>query len=551
MLFAIKEKRQELSKSTEVKKKSQLGQFFTPERIAVFMANLFADVGGHCCLLDAGAGIGALSAAFLDRWLANNLHFDRINVEAFEIDQTLHANLSDLFKRYRHSENFNATIFGEDFIHKSAEALCDEKSSSLNLYTHAILNPPYKKLHSHSAHRLDLRRVGIETVNLYSAFVALAIARLAPGGQIVAIIPRSFCNEPYYRPFRHFILGRTALRHLHLFESRSRIFKDDAVLQENLIILLERDGHQGPVTISTSTDSTFTDVSTYQHAFDRIVFPDDPTENPLMGITPIMDWAREHYAKDYAPNTRETVRRQTMHQFVDAGLALYNPDKPDRPVNSPKAVYQIEPVALTLLRNFGTSQWPDNLKVYLAARETLAARYAKEREQNYTPVEVVHGKRITLTPGKHNELIRAIIKEFAPRFVPGSSLVYAGDTGDKWGYFDALLLAELGIKVDSHGKMPDVVLYCAEKNWLLLVECVTSHGPVNGKRHTELARLFAESTAGLVYVTAFPNRSIMGRYLGEIAWETEVWVADAPSHLIHFNGERFLGPYSLSDRLLR
>ena len=223
MLFAIKEKRQELSKSTEVKKKSQLGQFFTPERIAVFMANLFADVGGHCCLLDAGAGIGALSAAFLDRWLANNLHFDRINVEAFEIDQTLHASLSDLFKRYRHSENFNATIFGEDFIHKSAEALCDEKSSSLNLYTHAILNPPYKKLHSHSAHRLDLRRVGIETVNLYSAFVALAIARLAPGGQIVAIIPRSFCNEPYYRPFRHFILGRTALRHLHLFESRSRI----------------------------------------------------------------------------------------------------------------------------------------------------------------------------------------------------------------------------------------------------------------------------------------------------------------------------------------
>lgn len=278
MLFAVKEKRQELSKSTEVKKKSQLGQFFTPERIAVFMANLFADVGGHCCLLDAGAGIGALSAAFLDRWLANNLHFDRINVEAFEIDQTLHANLSDIFKRYRHSENFNATIFGEDFIHKSAEALCDEKSSSLNLYTHAILNPPYKKLHSHSAHRLALRRVGIETVNLYSAFVALAIARLAPGGQIVAIIPRSFCNGPYYRPFRHFILGRTALRHLHLFESRSRIFKDDAVLQENLIILLERDGHQEPVTISTSTDSTFTDVSTYQHAFDRIVFPDDPEQ---------------------------------------------------------------------------------------------------------------------------------------------------------------------------------------------------------------------------------------------------------------------------------
>ena len=141
-------------------------------------------------------------------------------------------------------------------------------------------------------------------------------------------------------------------------------------------------------------------------------------------------------------------------------------------------------------------------------------------------------------------LIRAIIEDFAQRFAPGSVLVYAGDTGDKWGYFDAPLLAGLGVDVDSHGKMPDVVLHFVEKNWLLLVESVTSHGPVDGKRHTELAKLFAGSAAGLVYVTAFPNRSIMGRYLPEIAWETEVWVADAPSHLIHFNGVRFLGPYS-------
>ncbi len=266
-------------------------------------------------------------------------------------------------------------------------------------------------------------------------------------------------------------------------------------------------------------------------------------ENPLMGITPIMDWVRKHYDKNYAPNTRETVRRQTMHQFVDAGLALYNPDKPNRPVNSPKAVYQIEPAALTLLRTFGTPKWHDNLTAYLAERETLAARYAKEREQNRIPVEIAPGKKITLSPGEHSELIRAIIEDFAPRFAPGSVLVYAGDTGDKWGYFDSSLLLELGIRVDSHGKMPDVVLHYPEKNWLLLVESVTSHGPVDGKRHAELSGLFAGSTAGLVYVTAFPNRAVMGRYLGDIAWETEVWVADAPSHLIHFNGERFLGPY--------
>lgn len=267
-------------------------------------------------------------------------------------------------------------------------------------------------------------------------------------------------------------------------------------------------------------------------------------ENPLIGITPIMDWAREHYQKDYAPNTRETVRRQTIHQFIDAGIALYNPDKADRPVNSPKAVYQIEPAALTLLRSFGTSAWHDNLTAYLAERETLAARYAKEREQNRIPVQIAPGKKITLSPGEHSELIQAIIENFAPRFAPGSMLVYAGDTGDKWGYFDAALLAELGVDVDSHGKMPDVVLYYTEKSWLLLVESVTSHGPVDGKRHAELTQLFSGAKVGLVYVTTFPNRAVMARYLGEIAWETEVWVADAPSHLIHFDGERFLGPYN-------
>src|SRR5574344_1106536 len=185
----------------------------------------------------------------------------------------------------------------------------------------------------------------------------------------------------------------------------------------------------------------------------------EQSSQPLMGITPMMDWFKTHYQKDYAPNSRETVRRFTMHQFVAAGIALYNPDKPDRPVNSPKAVYQIAPEALALLRTFGTPAWHDSLAAYLAERETLVARYAKEREQNRIPVEIAPGQQITLSPGEHSELIRAIIEDFAPRFAPGSVLVYAGDTGDKWGYFDAALLAGLGVDVDSHGKMPDVVLH--------------------------------------------------------------------------------------------
>ncbi|MEX2304488.1 MAG: BsuBI/PstI family type II restriction endonuclease [Bryobacterales bacterium] len=266
-------------------------------------------------------------------------------------------------------------------------------------------------------------------------------------------------------------------------------------------------------------------------------------ENPLIGITPMMEFARDHYGKRYAPNTRETFRRQTMHQFVAAGIALYNPDDPARAVNSPKGVYQIEPDTLNLLRGFATAAWNKNLAAYLGTRQTLTARYAKEREMQKLPVTLATGETIRLSPGHHSELIKAIVEEFAARFVAGGVLVYAGDTGEKWGYFDRELLGKLGVVVDGHGKMPDVVVYYPAKDWLLLVESVTSHGPVDGKRHEELAELFAASTAGLVYVTAFPSRSVMTRYLCDIAWETEVWCADTPSHLIHFNGERFLGPY--------
>ncbi len=260
-----------------------------------------------------------------------------------------------------------------------------------------------------------------------------------------------------------------------------------------------------------------------------------------------MDWSRKYYRKKYAPNTRETFRRQTMHQFVQAGLVLYNPDDPNRPVNSPRAVYQISPEALALLHLYGTAEWETALARYLEQSTTLAERYARPREMQRISVRIAEGQSLHLSPGEHSQLIRDIIEEFAPRFAPNSVLIYAGDTGEKMGYFDRNRLSNLGIVVDSHGKMPDVVFYYTERNWLLLVESVTSHGPVNAKRHEELMRLFAGSSAGLVYVTAFPTRMVMARYLTEIAWETEVWVADAPTHLIHFNGVRFLGPHHESD----
>ena len=267
---------------------------------------------------------------------------------------------------------------------------------------------------------------------------------------------------------------------------------------------------------------------------------------PLVGITPIMTWCRAHYGKEYAPNTRETFRRQTMHQFVQAGLASYNPDYAARPVNSPKAVYQISAEALELLKLFESGNWNTALNSYLDKHQTLAAKYAGHREMSRIPLRLAADTTIHLSPGKHSKLIHDIVAEFVPRFAPDSALVYVGDTGAKMAHFNEALLLQFSVKVDSHGKMPDVILHYAAKNWLLLIEAVTSHGPVDAKRHAELLSLFAKSTAGLVYVTAFPTRAAMARHLSAIAWETEVWVADAPSHLIHFNGDRFLGPHTVN-----
>ena len=260
--------RREVAPRTAQKHKAEFGQFMTPSSVARFMASLFPPSTLQTCrLLDAGAGVGALSCAFLDRWVTGGFGFESVEATAYEIDEKLRGHLAQHLAGY---SRVTPRIIAGDYIElATAEGLQDRG------YTHAILNPPYKKINSNSAHRLALRRVGIETVNLYSAFVALAVAQAAPGGQIVAIIPRSFCNGPYYRPFRDFILERSAIRHMHLFDSRSKAFKDDEVLQENIIIRLERGGQQGPVTITTSTDDSFEDIATNEHPFERIVFPDD------------------------------------------------------------------------------------------------------------------------------------------------------------------------------------------------------------------------------------------------------------------------------------
>lgn len=266
--------------------------------------------------------------------------------------------------------------------------------------------------------------------------------------------------------------------------------------------------------------------------------------SPQLRIVDLMEWLRECYSHNYKPNTRETIRRQTLHQFVDAGLVLLNPDDPDRPINSPNSCYQITPQALKLLATHqNTDQFERKLKAYLKAQPGLRAQYERARDRRQIPVTLLDGSAVKLTPGGQNQLIKQVVEKFCPSFTPGGRVLYIGDAGKEDPIFEEKALEKLGAPLNKHGKLPDLIVHLPKKKWLVLVEAAANHGPVDGKRRAELEKIFSGVSAGLVFVSCFPSRIEMRKYLSEIAWETEVWCADNPSHLIHFNGERFLGPY--------
>jgi adenine-specific DNA-methyltransferase len=813
-------------------KRARLGQYMTPTNVGRFLASLFTNLSGDVCVVDPGAGVGSLTAALVERMCMRDGRPRSVHLVCYEIEPLLTEYLQRTLKQaVAEGEAAHIKIATEvrekDFVLDNPAGMqasfldCDE--TRWESFTHAIINPPYKKIGSLSEHRAALRKWGIETSNLYTGFLFLAAQQLCDGGEMVAIVPRSFCNGPYFKHFRQVFFKVMGLKQIHIFEKRNSTFRGDGILQENIVLHAIKGRRSARVKISASEGDTFdfdpvsreyvaAEMTERTAEYASVIQPDDPdcfvriavndleqsiadrmtrfkssltdlgvevstgpvvefrlkadlrvepesdtapllfpahfrqgkfkwprpskkpnairvtdrtrkwlwpnegyfvvtkrftskeerrrivasvcpsdvpgeligfenhlnvfhihrkgfslalasglaaylnssmvdryfrqfnghtqvnatdlrslryptrgvlerigtqvgydllsdehietivdkewsylTEDdsqaqaqqniddaleillaigmprgqlnersaltllalldlkpigtwndlrrPLIGITPVMEFARQQYGREYAPNTRETFRRQTMHQFVEAGIALYNPDDPNRPVNSPLACYQISEDAFRAIQTYGTDSWQRAITDYLAEIGSLTAKWEMHRAMQMIPVKLDEHTEIMLTPGEHSELIEQIITEFAPRFAPGSKVVYVGDTGDKVGYFQDHLLADLGVTLDPHGKFPDVVLSHATNNWLLLIESVTSHGPVDPKRYNELAELFGGARASLVYVTAFPDRTVMARYLRTISWETEVWCADSPSHLIHFDGEKFLGPY--------
>lgn len=800
--------------SNRHERRKRLGQFFTPIEVARQMVQPIGELPEKVRVLDPGAGAGMLSAAVLTHVLSSSASKVReIEFVAYEIDSSVTPYLRKTFEMCaalsaKHGVKFKCTIHIVDFI----AAVCSHLYSA-DKFDLAILNPPYGKIKSGGTEWNLLKKYGLPRSNLYTAFMTLASILLKDGGRLVAISPRSFCNGPYFLPFRKAFLSLMSLRHVHVYKSRNKAFSDDGVLQENIIVCAKKDLERNSVRITSSDSPLDKDISiqilqhdelvnagdrnlvvhivrnSYEREVSRFVnglkcnlheldinvstgrvvdfrarnllrkpndagsvplllpsnlvngfvkwpvkrssklsaidfegskhkllvptdhyvlvkrfsskeqkrrltaavlepdcigsdnigienhlnyfhsngaglppnlakglavylnssvvdqffrlfsghtqvnasdleslkYPDAsrlekmgsrigsvfpaqrqldnivaevlemqepastsiqakidessdilrtigvpneqqntrsaltllalvnvrPNDNwstasaPLCTITEMMEYFSSHYGTTYAPNSRETVRRYTIHQFWEMGLVTHNPDKPDRPTNSPHYCYQVSEPLLRLVRTYASSYWEDELTRFrIELSDSLTALGGRKRSIQKIPVVFPDGSIVSITAGGQNALIKRIVEEFCPRFAQGGEILYLGDAGDHLSDDQIHRFRELGIQLDKHGKKPDVVVFVESKSWLLLIEAVTSHGPIDQKRLNELRGLFSSTSVGLVYVTAFETRRAMTKHLRHISWETEVWIAESPDHLIHFDGKRFLGPYT-------
>ncbi|MFQ9220976.1 MAG: BsuBI/PstI family type II restriction endonuclease [Clostridia bacterium] len=259
--------------------------------------------------------------------------------------------------------------------------------------------------------------------------------------------------------------------------------------------------------------------------------------NEWIRIHDIIQFVNTFYGMSYAENSRETFRKQALHRFRTAALIEDN----GKATNSPNYRYRLTEETVKILKTMETSAWKESIKIFLYYHEKLIDLYASKKKMSMMPVNI-NGENFKFSVGKHNELQKAIIEEFAPRFAPNSECLYVGDTIEKDLVKNAEKLKELGFEITLHDKMPDVVLYREDKNWIYFVESVTSVGPMDPKRILEITEMTKDVTAGKIFVTAFLDFKTYKKFAEELAWETEVWIAEMPEHMIHLNGDRFMGP---------
>ena len=259
--------------------------------------------------------------------------------------------------------------------------------------------------------------------------------------------------------------------------------------------------------------------------------------NEWIRIHDIIQFVNTFYDMSYAENSRETFRKQALHRFRTAALIEDN----GKATNSPNYRYRLTEETVQILRTMETPVWKEAVNRFLCYHEKLIDIYASKKRMTMMPVNI-NGENLKFSTGKHNELQKAIIEEFAPRFAPNSECLYVGDTIEKDLVKNVEKLKELGFEITLHDKMPNVVLYREDKNWIYFVESVTSVGPMDPKRILEITEMTKNVTAGKIFVTAFLDFKTYKKFAEELAWETEVWIAEMPEHMIHLNGDRFMGP---------
>lgn len=264
--------------------------------------------------------------------------------------------------------------------------------------------------------------------------------------------------------------------------------------------------------------------------------------NAWLRIHDLILFIKEHYGVAYAENSRETIRKQAIHPFREAAIIEDN----GKATNSPDYRYRITSEVLEIIRRLDTPIWRKRCALFCANHRTLQEKYTDKRKGKEIPFQV-NNTILHFSPGAHNELQRDVLEKFLPQFAPGSQCLYVGDSAKRELIFDKEKLQKLGVIVDDkgigkHGKLPDIILYMPKKKWLFFIEAVTSVGPVSPERRHEFEKMTLDVSAGIVYVTAFPNTSTLARFLKHLAWDTEVWLADNPSHMLHLNGDRFIGP---------
>lgn len=263
----------------------------------------------------------------------------------------------------------------------------------------------------------------------------------------------------------------------------------------------------------------------------------DKSTNNWIRIHDIIQFVNTNYRKKYAENSRETFRKQAIQHFMQAGIIENN----GKATNSPNFRYRITSEFKELIRKFDSNEWEFKLNEFLNFHETLKSKYESKRNLTKIPI-TINSEGFEFSTGKHNELQKAIIEEFAPRFAQNTEVIYVGDTTNKFLVLKQDRFKELKIEVFAHDKLPDVVLYDKDKNWLYFIEAVTSVGEITPKRIIEIEEITKDCDAGNIYITAFQDFKTYKKFANSIAWDTEVWLSESPEHMIHLNGDRFMGP---------